>query len=215
MFRRMLALFAFAILALPATVRSQSSGAMAGQRITVGPFVGMNYTSFYGDDAQDMNSRWDFNIGGKVDFGFGNGSFQTGLLYSGRGAAASDQGVDVNFKVRYIELPLLLGYRFPATGARPYVIGGGQVAFKTGCQIEGSGGGVTASFDCDDPNFGGEFSSTDFGLVGGGGLIWPMGRNDLTFDLRYTLGLSKIEKNTDLKNRGFTFGVGLMIPLAR
>ena len=216
MLRRTSALFVFAIFVLPATARSQAARAsMVGQRITIGPFVGMNYSGFYGSDAQDMGSRWDMNIGGKLDIGFGDASFQTGLLYSGRGAAASDQGVDVKFKIRYIELPLLFGYRFPAAGIRPYVIGGGQVAFKTGCKFEGSSGGFSASIDCDDPQIGADFSSTDFGVVGGGGLIYPIGRNDLTFDLRYLLGLSRVEKDSDIKNRGFTFGVGLMIPLAR
>jgi hypothetical protein len=95
------------------------------------------------------------------------------------------------------------------------VIGGGQLAFNTGCSFVGSSGGVTASIDCDDPNVGLDVSSTDFALVGGGGLIWPMGRNELTFDLRYTYGLQEFAKDTDTKNRGFTFGVGLMIPLAR
>ena len=211
----------FALLALAALIGSgaaaQGQAVPLAPRITIGPFVGMNYTTFYGSDVDevgDVGSRWDFTVGGKVDFGFsGSGMFRTGLLYSGRGASSTEQGVDASFKLRYIELPLLFGYKFPATGARPYIIGGGQVGFKTGCQVEGTDGGVSASVDCDE--LGGDFASTDFGLVGGGGLIVPMGRNDLTFDLRYVLGMTRIEKESEVKNRGFTFGVGLMVPIAR
>ena len=202
------------LLALPA--RGQV-GVPAAHRVAIGPFVGMNYTSFYGSDAEGVNSRWDFTAGGQLDVDFADVAFfRTGLLYAGRGAQTTESGVNVKVKLRYVELPLMLGYRFPTTGVRPYVAGGVHVAFKTACDFEGSSGGITESAACDDPNLGGgDFASTDFAILGGGGLLMPVGTGDLTLDARYALGLTKIEKSSDVKNRGFTVGVGFMIPIGR
>ena len=207
---------ALALLVASATI-AQGQAAPLGPRITIGPFVGMNYTTVYGSDVEDTDSRWDWAFGGQLDAAFGGaGLFRTGLLYSGRGAEGTEDGLTIQIKLRYLEIPLLLGYRFPTTGARPYVLGGAQLGFKTGCTFEGTDGNVTASFDCDDPDLDiADFKTFDFGAVAGGGVIVPFGGNELTFDLRYTLGLTKIEETTNAKNRGFTVGVGLMIPIAR
>ena len=188
------------LLALPA--RGQV-GVPAAHRVAIGPFVGMNYTSFYGSDAEGVNSRWDFTAGGQLDVDFADVAFfRTGLLYAGRGAQTTESGVNVKVKLRYVELPLMLG--------------GVHVAFKTACDFEGSSGGITESAACDDPNLGGgDFASTDFAILGGGGLLMPVGTGDLTLDARYALGLTKIEKSSDVKNRGFTLGVGFMIPIGR
>lgn len=159
----------------------------------------------------------DFAVGGQLDFKVEqNGLFRTGLVYSRRGFKMSDQGVTVNFKFSYLEVPLLLGYRFPTSGGpRPYVLGGANVAFKVGCSIEASGGGQSASEACDniDPTL--KFSSTDFAAVAGGGLEFPVGVNTLTVDLRYALGFQKVEKSTDIKNKGLTLGFAFMVPVGR
>jgi hypothetical protein len=182
-----------------------------------GPFAGLNYTSVYGSDVSDASSRADFAVGGQVDFSLTpDVLFRSGLVYSRRGAKNSDQGVTETIKIDYVEVPVLLGYRFANTGgARPYVIGGGQLGFKVGCDLEESSGGVSGSIACDDPQVGGDFASTDISVLGGAGVAIPMGINSFTIDLRYALGLQKIEKNTQAKNRGFTLGFGFMMPLGK
>jgi len=205
-----------ALIAPVATARSQAAAPMP-VRVSVGPFVGMNYTTVSGPDVEDTDSKWGFSFGGQLDVNFASvGLFRTGLIYAQRGAQGTDQGVNIKIKLNYLELPLLIGYRFPATGLRPYVVGGAHVGFKTGCEFEASQGGQSFSSDCDNPDLDiGDFSDTDFALEGGGGLILPVGRNDLTFDVRYVAGLKNIEKSSEVKNRGWTFGVSLMVPLAR
>lgn len=119
--------------------------------VMIGPFAGLNYTTVYGSDASGADSRTDLAVGGQVDFRLEqNGLFRTGLVYSRRGFKTSDQGFVENFKFTYLEVPLLLGYQFPTTsGAKPYVLGGANVALKVGCSIEVSGGGQSASEACD------------------------------------------------------------------
>ena len=185
--------------------------------IMIGPFAGLNYTTVYGSDASGEDSRMDFAVGGQLDSKVEqNGLFRTGLVYSRRGFKTSDQGVVANFKFSYLEVPLLLGYRFPTTsGAKPYVLGGANLALKVGCSIEASGGGQSASESCDniDPNL--KFSSTDIAAVGGGGVAFPVGINTLSVDLRNALGLQKVEKNTAAKNKGLTLGFGFMVPVGK
>ena len=92
-------------------------------------------------------------------------------------------------------------------------MGGGQFGIKVGCLFEGRNGSASATVACEDPNIGGDFESTDFSLVGGAGFAMPVGLVRFVVDVRYALGLMKIERNSEIKNRGFTFGMGLMIPV--
>jgi hypothetical protein len=207
-------------IALVALYAASSNGQAVGitsARTWIGPIVGLNYTTVYGSDSQGADSRADFAVGGQLDFDSPQSVFfRTGLIYSRRGFEASGSGTSVQFKINYLEIPLLVGYRIPSSGGvRPYLMGGGQVGFKVGCSFEGSSGGTTESIGCDDPNVGGDFSSTDFAIVGAAGLALPVGLNHLTVDMRYAVGLMKIEKNSEIKNRGFTFGVGFMMPIGK
>jgi hypothetical protein len=210
-------MFTALTLLFAASASAQQSSIPPLARITLGPFVGLNYTTLSGDDATDAKSRVDFALGGQLDFSLASsGFFRTGLVYSRRGAKTTESGTELKLKVSYLEVPVLFGYRFPTGGGvRPYLMGGGQLGIKVGCKFEGTDQGVTASIDCDNPDLGADFKSTDISLVGGGGVLMPVGTSSLAFDLRYALGLSSIEKNSDLKNRGFTLGVGFMIPVGR
>ena len=186
--------------------------------VSIGPYFGLNYTTFYGDDdLEGTKSRTDIAVGGQVDFTLAStGFFRTGLIYSRRGAKGEEDGTQIALKLKYLEVPVLFGYRFPtSSGVKPYVMGGGHLAFKVGCSLEGSQGGISASIDCDNPDFGADFKSFDVALVGGAGLAVPLGTNSLSFDLRYAQGLMKIESESSTKNRGFTLGVALMIPIGK
>jgi hypothetical protein len=123
----------------------------------------------------------------------------------------------VTFKVKisYLEVPLLIGYRFPSSSVRPYIFGGANVGFKTGCSFEAASGGSSVSVGCDDPQIGLDVSSTDIAAVGGVGLDVPTGTSSFRFDLRFALGLTKLAKDAEVKNRGFTLGVAYMIPIGR
>jgi hypothetical protein len=172
-------------------------------------------TTVDGDDAGDVGNRTAFGLGVQLQTAVGNAAFfGTGLNYMMRGFKEEDPSGTATFKLNYIELPLLLGYRFPTSGAvRPYVMGGGHVAFKAGCQVAGESGGVSASMSCEDAGI--EVKSTDFAAVGGAGLNFLAGANTVSVDLRYSLGLQDISEGNSAKNRGFTLGLGYMIPLGR
>ncbi|HKW10261.1 MAG TPA: porin family protein [Gemmatimonadaceae bacterium] len=196
------------------SVSAQSTNPVTA-RVAIGPFLGLNNTSAYGSDATDVSSRTDFAFGGQLDVGLSpDVLFRTGLIYSRRGFDAFDSGTSLSFKISYVEVPLLVGYRFPTgSNLRPYIMGGGQFGIKVGCLFEGRNGSASATVACEDPNIGGDFESTDFSVVGGAGIAMPVGLDRFVVDVRYAVGLMKIERNSEIKNRGFTFGMGLMIPV--
>ena len=206
-------------LLLAASAAAQQSAIPPLARVMIGPFVGLNYTTLSGDSVPDAKSRVDFALGGQLDFSLAtSGFFRTGLVYSRRGTKFTEQGLDFKIKLSYLEIPVLFGYRFPTSGGvKPYVMGGGHLGIKVGCKLELTSEGVTSSVDCDNRDVveGADFKSTDINLVGGGGILVPVGTSSLAFDLRYAYGLSSIQKNEDVKNRGFTLGVGYMIPVGR
>lgn len=214
---RSTSLASFALVAISATFANAQQQSLTPSHLFIGPIVGLNYTTFYGSDADGSDSHADFAIGGQLDYDLGpEAFFRTGLVYSRRGAETTDAGTNVKVKISYLEVPLLVGYRVStSSGVKPYLMGGGQLGFKLGCTFEGSQGGVTASIACDDPSLGGDFSSTDFAVVGGAGLEMPVGLSHVTIDVRYVVGLMKIEKSSEIKNRGFTFGVGFMMPIGK
>lgn len=193
---------------------ASSAGAQSATppHTSIGPVVGLNYTTFGGSDATKTDSRADFLIGAQLDNDIGtNGFFRSGVVYSRRGAKTSDTGGSVTAKLSYIEIPIMFGYRIPTTGrVRPFLMVGGHYGIKTACTLDETSGGATVTNAC--TNFG-DFNSGDLAVGGGGGLLIPAGGNALSLDLRYTAGLTKIEKSTDIKNRGFTLGLGWMIPI--
>jgi hypothetical protein len=201
---------------LAPSLSAQSTNPVAA-RVEIGPFMGLNYTSAYGSDASGVNSRTDFAFGGQLEVALSrDGMFRTGLIYSRRGFGAVESGTTFSFEINYIEVPFLLGYRFPTgSNIRPYIMGGGQLGFKVGCLFEGSNSTASATVSCEDPSIGADFESTDFSAVGGAGIAIPVGLDQFIVDVRYALGLMKIERNSEIKNRGFTFGMGLMIPVGR
>jgi len=213
--KRMLCLTAaMGFLTLSASALNAQMKASSGPMWMGGPFVGVNYTTVGGADATDPGYRTGLAAGGQLQADFSEGwFFRTAVLYSMRGATASESGTKLTLKENYIEAPLLLGYGFKSAGSTmtPFVMAGGQVGFKVSCDLEGSQGGTTASVDCDESDS--KFKSTDFAAVGGAGVMFPAAGGTLSIDGRYAYSFQNIsDSGDDVKHRGFTFGIAYMIP---
>ncbi len=145
---------------------------------------------------------------------------QPELLYVPKGAGATVQGGTGTVKLDYAEVPVLLRLNVPLENAsvRPALFAGPFVGFKTTCKVEGTAGGRTASFNCDDPLFQGQMKvkSTDVGATFGGGLEFPLGGASALVEARYDLGLRTIDGSTDpadMKTRNILVFVGASFPL--
>ncbi len=186
--------------------------AAQGKSHVFGLAGGATIATLGGSDVDGAESRVGLAFGGFASFGLSrNLSFETGAMYSMRGAKDTESGVEYTVKLDYIELPLLLSARFPGQSrVVPFLSAGPALAFKVKCGITASGGGTTIGTGCDDleSELGIRIRGTDAGLVGAAGIDVNMFR----FAVRYYYGLSSVDDTSpngaDIKNRVVTFLVG-------
>ena len=190
-----LALIASAVVVTPA----------AQAQVNFGLRAGLNVSTFAGDDADGSEAKLGFVGGGYMNYAFSPTlSIQPEVLYSQKGAEATEEGTTISFRVGYIDVPLLLKYTIPTgTNLMPSLFAGPQVGFKLSESV--SGGGISVDTDF--------FKSTDFGVTFGGDIGARLAGRTQQFGvgLRYTLGLTSIadvdgevlDQQADLKNNVF------------
>src|SRR5689334_5653725 len=177
--------------------------------------AGINIAKLAGDSVEGAKNKTSF-VGGVVaslplskDF-----AFQPELVYSMKGSKFSEQGVDGEFKLNYVELPILIRYDIPVVGTtKPFLLAGPALAFQTSCKISGTDQGATVTFGCKDffRQIGADVDVKKFdtGAMFGGGLAFDVGGRVLSLAVRYNLGLTDIFSDTDAKNRVLSFDATL------
>jgi hypothetical protein len=146
------------------------------QTFQIGIKGGVNVSNFNGAnfDNYDTKSLVGFHVGGLLNFQFGDHlSLQPEVLFSTQGAKIESSTDKSNIKVSYINVPVMLKYRF--TGGF-YVEAGPQIGFKV-------------SENTDDQPIDDFAKSTDFSVAGGLGFHSSSG---LGIGARYTAGVSKV-----------------------
>jgi hypothetical protein len=180
----------------------------SAQGIKLGVKGGVNIADVGGSDVSVLGTtetKAGLIAGAFAEFMIGNMfAIQPEVLYSQKGTKVTEQGVEGKFKLDYVEVPLLLKVNIPIEGSKvhPHVYAGPAVALKASCKIEASGGGASASVDCEDA--GAEITSTDFGVAFGGGVSVDVGGAEVGIDVRYTLGLRTVDDfddPDDIKNK--------------
>ncbi len=136
------------------------------------------------------------------------------LQFSKKGGGLSDQaqGVPVSVSVQlvYLELPLLAHIHVPIGGnhIRPFVVGGGSVGFKVGCDFQAEITGRVAQSSCDDPG-GVSVAGTDFGAIVGAGFEYSWLSSAVRLEARETFGLRNLVPGPAVKNRGWGILLGI------
>lgn len=117
---------------------------------------------------------------------------QAEVLYSQR--KVRDRDEDSNLEVSYWEVPLLLTAKFPIEGTslRPILFAGPSLSFESKCEVSGEMEGVNRTFDCDGPQVAVERTKTDWAIVFGGGVDYPVGALLIGGEWRYGLGLTNL-----------------------
>jgi len=212
-------------------MRSPSRGVLAGgllavflftiglsAQITVGVGVGLVSSTFTGSDIDDddVDSKTGFSFGGWLAIPIGDRvSIVPGAVYVQKGVTDNESGVDAKISLNYIEIPVVLSVSLtgPDSQVGFNLFGGPAFAFKAGCQLEGSGEGVTVSVDCDEA--GGEVKTLDISGVIGAGVpageslsIWVNGGLDLSLT-----SWDGSDDSEDVKNRALFLSVGVSFPI--
>lgn len=199
-------------------------------QVTLGLKAGVNVADLSSEDPTETfntDTRSAIAFGGFAEFEMGDVfAFQPELLYSQKGAKVSEDGVDLTFKVNYVELPVLLKARVspPASGVRPSFFVGPVFAFESKCEVEGTVDAMSATLDCDAFSEASEgevdiqTKSMDLGVTLGAGIEIPAGGVVVVGDVRYTLGLTDVndtpgEEDLDIKNRTWSMFAGIGFPV--
>ncbi len=188
----------------------------ASAQVHLGVLGGLNLAnlSVDPDEGVDFSSRTAFGFGGVLDYDLGEYiALHLEPMYLQKGTETTEDGVDVEFKLAYLELPLLFKYTFGTSDTKPYVMAGPTIGFNLSAKVKGSEGGVSAEIDIKD-----ETKSIDFGLGFGAGVSLPMGNNSIFVEARYALGLTNIfddpaDPDTDVKTKGIQIFAGITFPL--
>ncbi|WP_071594798.1 porin family protein [Balneola vulgaris] len=158
---------------------------------------GLNYATF--NDTENVEYKSGFLIGGyaKFDIPMSPMSVQPEILYAQYGAKAEDS--DAEFKVNYIQVPVLLKFGFATPGARPNVYFGPYVNFNVDSKIENDTGALNLEDNTKD---------TAYGVIVGAGVDV----SKLRLGLRYTAGLTNLAEddfNDSAKNGAIALTVGI------
>lgn len=147
-----------------------------GQTFQLGVKGGVNVSNFTGGDFKDLDkqSMVGFHAGAFVNFFLGDHfAIAPEVLFSSQGAKLENAGNKENIKVSYVNVPVMLKYRF--TGGF-YLEAGPQIGFKVSEKTDNLPINTFAK-------------STDLSVAGGLGWHSDMG---LGLGARYTAGISKV-----------------------
>jgi hypothetical protein len=218
-------------LGLSLSILTSAAGQANGPRreVRAGPVAGVNVFTLAGSDASSMKSRTTFYVGGALTLPIGeNGFVEVQLQYAGKGASFSTFDprvgtVNGDIKLTYLELPVLVGFDLTGGadwrsgtpfdaggGAHPRLYAGPTVGVRLSCAITASSYGTTYPLPCPTDSV----KVVDLGVTFGGGVAFPVGRATLSFDARYTIGLTPVFIGSNAKNEGLSIGARFVFPLA-
>ena len=143
------------------------------------------------------------------DLGFGPLSFEADVLYARMGMKGTLEGVTMEDRLDYVQVPAFLKVRvIPAGPIRPFVYAGGY-----GSYLLNAKGVMTSDLGSDSADLDGVFQKYDYGVVGGVGVEFKIPGVRLSAEGRYNFGLANIVKNPDPgesgKNRSIMALVGI------
>jgi hypothetical protein len=187
---------------------------------------GVNFAKVAGNGANqldDVSNRTGFLAGAFGELSVSrNVALSLEAFYTRKGSKVTDGGTDIDFKIDYVEVPVLLKLVFPSanpdkTRIRPHLYVGPAVAFRTSCKARGEDGNIVIELNCAEDPFDAQVKKTDFSILFGAGLdIGP-----IFVGARYDYGMVDLNDDplaTDqdaLKTRTMSIVAGVSFPLKR
>ena len=182
----------------------------AAAGVQFGIKAGGNMAKPTGADVDDIEGTLKTKVGfvGGIFIAFNlskSFSIQTEVLYTMKGATFEYTDVEETVEEKlygdYLEIPLLLKFKFLSGGIRPFIFAGPYVGFKLSEKLEVMGEEI--------PMEEALLKNNDYGAIFGGGL--QLG-SKFHVDVRYSMGLEKILDSgvdeIDFKNGVWSATVG-------
>jgi hypothetical protein len=155
-----------------------------------------------------------YMAGAFFEYGIGNKlSFQAELNYQKKGEKTNTtiggEKIVVRREFDYISVPVLIKGTFHPSGIGDNwdltLFTGPYAGYLASANANSKTGSTTTSLDIDN-----QVEKTDFGAIFGGGVAYRTGNGGaIVAELRYEMGLSKVDKtNPDLRNKGCGITIG-------
>lgn len=186
----------------------------AKTEISLGPKLGVAFTSFSGSNIGDIKSKTNWVAGLFLNVQLTSSIvLQPELLFSKKGAIQTQNGSSNNISINYFEVPILAKYRIPIVGVfYPNFFMGPDFAFKTKSSFSSTNTLTGESVQVNS----GDIKKSDIGGIFGAGIdIKALGLM-FTLDGRYNIGFSNLVSsgnayNLDIRNKGWTISAGVGI----
>jgi len=197
-----LLVFASVLVFGPVAARSEVTG--------FGIKAGVAMSNIFGRDVYDQKFRAGFSYGIFMTYGFGRTfAVQPELLFVMKGSKyVNGVGSDAyreTMSLEYVELPILAKVYLPLSrNFRILVFAGPAPALNIRARVDARFAGESQQETLDN------VMGVDVGLAVGAGIEVPVGRGRITFDARYTAGLTTLSKEADddIRNGAVSFLLG-------
>lgn len=141
--------------------------------------------------------------------GLGPLAIQPEVLYARMGAKVEEGEDSLEWRMDYIQVPVLLKLSvIPAGPVRPFICGGGYGSYLIKATGAATIGGTTTTEDITE-----DFERYDYGVVAGAGLTLKIPGISFSLEGRYNYGLRNIGKDmgegNSIKNRSIMALVGI------
>jgi hypothetical protein len=179
-------------------------------QIGLGIKGGVNFANVSGTDAPpNAKTLTGFAAGGYLEISLPLlFTIQPEILYSQKGTTYDQSifgtNVKVTAKLNYLEIPVLVKYSFPVPVVKPSLYAGPAMGILLSAKAKAEAAGQSQEEDIKS-----QTTSTDFGLVVGASANIAI----ITVDVRYTLGLTTIDKTGSTKGYNRVFSIMVGIPL--
>ncbi len=179
-------------------------------QVGIGIKGGVNFANVSGADAApNSKTKTGFVAGGYLTISLPMlFTIQPEVLYSQKGFTADETifgtSVKVTGSLNYLEIPVLVKYSFPVPVVKPSLYAGPAMGILLSAKAKGEASGQSQETDIKD-----QTTSTDWGLVLGASANIAI----ITVDVRYTLGLTTLDKTGSSKDYNRVFAIMVGIPL--
>jgi len=134
-------------------------------------------------------------------------------MYLRKGTKCNDVYYDVDYKLTYLEVPVLFKYDFVPYENDLYLLAGPTLGYRINAKMKISIGYESEEIDIKD-----ETKDFDFGISFGGGGSVPMGNTSIFFEARYCIGLKNVyddpeNPDTEIKTKDLLILAGVYFPL--
>ena len=189
----------------------------AKAQTNLGVLAGLNLANVSVDpepEGMDLTNRTAFGFGGVLEVGLNESvALRFEPMYLQKGVETAIGEVDIEFNLAYLEVPVMLKYAFGTGDTKPYIMAGPTIGFNLSAKQK-----ISAGSESDEEDIKDDISSTDFGLGFGGGVNFHTGNNSIFVEVRYNIGLTNVNDNSDdpdteIKTKGIQIFTGIIFPL--